>query len=34
METLIKLENVYKTYRLGEIETPALNGVSLDKKKG
>lgn len=34
METLIELKNVYKTYHLGEVETHALNGVSLDIKKG
>src|SRR5262245_61731657 len=26
---LIKLENVYKTYRLGEMDVPVLKGVSL-----
>ncbi len=34
METLIKLKNVYKTYYLGDVPTHALNGVSLDIKKG
>ncbi len=26
---LIKLNNVYKTYHLGEIDVPVLKGVSL-----
>ena len=29
-EVVLKLENVYKTYHLGEIETRALRGVNLE----
>jgi ABC-type lipoprotein export system ATPase subunit len=31
---LIKLEDVYKTYHLGEIDVPVLKGVSLSIAKG
>src|SRR5256885_11229207 len=31
---LIKLEDIYKTYHLGEIDVPVLKGVSLDIKRG
>jgi macrolide transport system ATP-binding/permease protein len=31
---LIRLENVYKTYRRGEIEIPVLQGVSLKINRG
>lgn len=31
---LVRLENVHKTYRLGEIEVPVLRGVSLSIAKG
>lgn len=34
MENLITLKNVYKTYYLGNVPTHALNGVSLEIKKG
>lgn len=34
MGTLIKLEKIYKTYYLGDVPTHALNGVSLDIKRG
>src|ERR1035437_2372195 len=27
---LIQLKNVYKTYRLGEVEVPVLKGITLD----
>lgn len=30
MENLISIKNVYKTYKMGEVEVNALNGVSLD----
>jgi len=33
-ETVIKLENVWKIYQLGEIELPVLSGVSLEVKLG
>jgi len=33
-EVVLKLENVYKTYYLGEIETRALRGVNLEVYKG
>src|SRR5206468_7797063 len=29
-----KLENVYKTYRLGEMDVPVLKGVSLEIARG
>jgi len=31
---LVRLEDVHKTYRLGETEVPALRGVTLDINKG
>jgi macrolide transport system ATP-binding/permease protein len=31
---LIKLENICKTYRVGEIDVPVLNGVSLTISRG
>ena len=34
MENIIEIRNVYKTYYMGEVPTHALNGVSLDIKKG
>lgn len=34
MENLIEIKNVYKTYYMGEVPTHALNGVSLNIKKG
>jgi putative ABC transport system ATP-binding protein len=33
-KTLIKVNNIFKTYKLGEIRVPALNGVSLEINKG
>lgn len=30
MDTLISIRNVFKTYKMGEIEVNALSGVSLD----
>lgn len=34
MSTLIKLHDVYKIYPLGGIDVPAINGISLEIKKG
>lgn len=34
MEDIIVLENVIKIYKMDGVETPALNGVSLNIKKG
>jgi len=34
METIIKLENVWKVYYLGKVEVWALRGISLEIKKG
>ena len=31
---VIRLENVYKTYDLGEIQVQALRGVSLEVARG
>ena len=33
-KTLIDLENVWKVYRMGEVEVPALQGVTVQIKKG
>jgi len=33
-ETLIKLENVWKIYKLGEVELPVLKGINLEIKAG
>jgi putative ABC transport system ATP-binding protein len=33
-DILLKLENVWKIYTMGEVEVPALRGVSVDIKKG
>ncbi|MFH1247446.1 MAG: ABC transporter ATP-binding protein [Candidatus Micrarchaeota archaeon] len=33
-EVILKLENVWKVYKLGEVETPAIKDVSLEVKKG
>lgn len=30
MDTLISIRNIFKTYKMGEVEVNALNGVSLD----
>jgi len=32
-ETIIKLENVWKIYRMGHVEVPAMRGVNLEIKK-
>ena len=34
MNTVIKLENVHKTYYTGDVEVPAVRGVSLEIQKG
>src|SRR5574344_31885 len=34
MEKIIELKNVYKTYKMGKIETKALNNINLNVKKG
>jgi ABC-type lipoprotein export system ATPase subunit len=34
MSNIITLENVYKTYRLGEMDVPVLKGVSLEIARG
>lgn len=33
-KSVIKLENVWKIYKMGEVEVPALRGLSLDIKEG
>lgn len=32
--TIIKLENVWKIYKMGRVEVPALRGINLDVKRG
>jgi ABC-type lipoprotein export system ATPase subunit len=34
MDYLIRLEDIYKTYHLGEIDVPVLKGITLDIKRG
>lgn len=34
MKTILKAENLYKLYRVGKVEVPALRGVSLDVTEG
>ena len=34
METILKTENLTKTYLVGKVEVPALRGVSFDIKEG
>ena len=34
MEELIRLEDIYKTYYLGEIDVPVLKGISLSIGRG
>lgn len=34
MDSLIKVHNLIKTYRLGEVEVPALRGISLSIDRG
>src|SRR3974377_2246218 len=31
---LIRLENIYKTYHLGEVDVPVLRGISLKIHRG
>src|SRR6516164_3915145 len=31
---LIKLEDIYKTYHLGEVDVPVLKGISLEIGRG
>jgi putative ABC transport system ATP-binding protein len=31
---IIKLDNVWKIYKMGEVEVPALRGINLEVKKG
>ena len=31
---LIRLENIYKTYYLGEVDVPVLRGISLSIRRG
>jgi len=31
---LIKLQDIYKTYLIGELEVPVLKGITLDVKRG
>jgi ABC-type lipoprotein export system ATPase subunit len=33
-ETLIKLEDIRRTFRVGEIEVPVLKGISLEIRRG
>ena len=33
-ETIIKLDNVWKTYQMGEVKVNALRGLSLEIRKG
>lgn len=33
-DTIIKLENVWKIYKMGEVEVPALCGLNLEIKRG
>ncbi|MBI5389714.1 ABC transporter ATP-binding protein [Candidatus Woesearchaeota archaeon] len=33
-KAILRLENVWKIYRMGEVEVPALRGVSVDIHKG
>ena len=31
---VIRIENLYKTYHLGEVDVPVLRGVSLSIQRG
>ncbi|MGH7831027.1 MAG: ATP-binding cassette domain-containing protein, partial [Candidatus Binatia bacterium] len=34
MNGLIRVRGLYKTYRMGDVEVPALRGVDLDIHRG
>jgi putative ABC transport system ATP-binding protein len=34
METIIELHDTWKIYKMGEVEVPALRGISVEIKKG
>ncbi len=34
MDAVIKIDDIKKIYRMGDIEVSALNGVSLEVQKG
>ena len=34
VSNLIKLENVWKIYQMGDVQVPALKGIDLEVKKG
>ncbi|MBU4075953.1 MAG: ABC transporter ATP-binding protein [Euryarchaeota archaeon] len=34
METIIELQDAWKIYKMGEVEVPALKGISVEIKKG
>lgn len=34
MKTIIKLENVWKIYQMGEVEVPALKDITVEIRKG
>lgn len=34
MTSIIKIENAWKIYKMGEVEVPALKGINIDIKKG
>jgi putative ABC transport system ATP-binding protein len=34
MSTMIQMEDIIKTYRLGEVEVPVLRGINLDIEQG
>ncbi|MFH0798195.1 MAG: ABC transporter ATP-binding protein [Candidatus Woesearchaeota archaeon] len=33
-DTLVHMENVWKVYRMGEVDVPALRGIDLEIKRG
>ena len=34
VSNLIKLENVWKIYQMGDVQVPALKGIELEVEKG
>ena len=34
MDAIIQLQDVWKIYKMGEVEVPALRGLNIDVKKG